>query len=185
MKKFLWLIIGLFAMSLVACGHDSAKAAEPKAEVKQETKKDDQNVESNDATAVTDPTEEAEVEQQASGDPTVDLDLTALSSTFIYSEVFNMMMSPDDYQGKVIKMEGQCSLYVDENTGKKYYACIVKDATQCCSQGLEFLLDENKYTAEDYPQPGEEITIKGTFSTYKEGENQYITMKDSELVGKE
>ena len=91
------------------------------------------------------------------------------------------MMDPESYEGKSIKMDGNCSIYTDEATGETYYACIVQDATQCCSQGLEFVLDENEYSAEDYPAEGEEIVIKGTFSAYTEGEYMYITIKDSVL----
>ena len=41
---------------------------------------------------------------QASGEP--DVDLTTLSSTMVYSEVYNMMCEPDRYLGKRIKMNG-------------------------------------------------------------------------------
>ncbi len=114
-------------------------------------------------------------------DDSVDIDLTAMSATFVYSEVYNMIMAPDDYIGQTIKMDGICNMYEDPETGQKYYACIVQDATQCCSQGLEFVLDSEQYTEEDYPQVGDEITIVGTFSTYMEGENRYLTMLDSKM----
>ena len=35
-----------------------------------------------------------------------EVDLTTLSSTVVYSEVFNMVNTPDDYVGKTVKMEG-------------------------------------------------------------------------------
>ena len=41
----------------------------------------------------------------------VDVDLTTLSSTMVYAEVFNMMMSPDDYIGKTIRMTGIFTVY--------------------------------------------------------------------------
>ena len=112
----------------------------------------------------------------------VDIDLTTLSSTFVYSEVFNMIMEPLEFVGKTIKMEGTCNVYKDPDTGKAYYACFISDASQCCSQGLEFVLDEDKYQQSDYPENGEEIIIKGTFATYDENGNQYLTMLDTELL---
>ncbi|QFJ55392.1 hypothetical protein [Pseudobutyrivibrio xylanivorans] len=121
-------------------------------------------------------------EDEAKADPSVDIDLTVLSSTFVYSEVYNMVMEPQEYIGEKIKMEGTCSIYKDESTGNVYYACIIKDATQCCAQGLEFTLDENKYSQEDYPKEGDFITISGTFDTYSEGANNYLTVRDSELI---
>ena len=83
------------------------------------------------------------------------------------------------YEGQTIKMDGNCAIYTDEETGNTYYACVVQDATQCCSQGLEFLLDANQYAMEDYPADGDPIVIKGTFSTYEEDGGTYITIKDS------
>ena len=112
-------------------------------------------------------------------DPSVDVDLTTLSSTMVYSEVFNMMMEPMAYEGQTIKMDGNCAIYTDEETGNTYYTCVVQDATQCCSQGLEFLLDSEQYALEDYPADGDPIVIKGTFSTYEEDGGTYITIKDS------
>ena len=109
------------------------------------------------------------------------LDLTVLSSTIVYSEVYNMMMAPENYEGTIVKMYGTCNVYTDPNTGKVYYSCIVQDATQCCSQGIEFSLDEDEYTKDDYPAAGEEITVTGEFATYFEGQNRYLTLLDSKL----
>lgn len=126
--------------------------------------------------------EEIETEEDMSiKDPSVDVDLTTLSSTMVYSEVFNMMMEPMAYEGQTIKMDGNCAIYTDEETGNTYYTCVVQDATQCCSQGLEFLLDSEQYALEDYPADGDPIVIKGTFSTYEEDGGTYITIKDSVL----
>ena len=36
----------------------------------------------------------------------IDVDLTALSSTMVYAEVYNMITAPEQYRGKVVKMEG-------------------------------------------------------------------------------
>ena len=47
----------------------------------------------------------------------LDVDLTTLSSTMVYSEVYNMMYEPDRYVGKRIKMDGQFAVYEDPNTG--------------------------------------------------------------------
>ena len=71
----------------------------------------------------------------------IDVDLTILSSTMVYSEVYNMMTDPKEYIGKTIKMNGTFSYYHDESTGNEYFACIIKDATACCAQGIEFVLD--------------------------------------------
>ena len=37
-------------------------------------------------------------------------------------------------------MNGDFAYYEDPETKKQYFACIIADATACCSQGLEFIL---------------------------------------------
>ena len=68
-----------------------------------------------------------------------DIDLTALSRTMVYSEVYNMMMTPENYIGKVVRMNGLCSTFesvaVDGQEARVYYTCIIFDATACCSPG--------------------------------------------------
>lgn len=101
-----------------------------------------------------------------------DVDLTELSSTMVYSEVYNMVTSPDDYLGKRIKMSGNFGVYQDQTTGKLYYACLIADATSCCSQGIEFVLEGEHTYPDDYPQINSTITVTGIFDTYEE--NGYI-----------
>ena len=112
----------------------------------------------------------------------IDVDLTAMSGTMVYSEVYNMMCNPSDYVGKHIKMRGEFNVFSNNETGKTYYACIIKDATACCAQGVEFIAS-NKYSyPKDYPQDGEDITVTGVFTTYMEGDTMYCTLKDSEIL---
>ncbi|MBR1568138.1 MAG: hypothetical protein IJ648_04180 [Lachnospiraceae bacterium] len=117
-----------------------------------------------------------------SSTPGIDVDLTILSSTMIYSEVYNMMAVPDDYIGKTIKMEGAYSFFEDETTGKQYYACIIQDATACCAQGIEFVPTADFAYPEDFPQEGEDVTVVGTFSLYEENGFQYATLLDAEML---
>lgn len=116
----------------------------------------------------------------------IDVDLTALSSTMVYSEVYNMMMSPEDYIGKTVKMSGQFSVYqaTDENGSPiegapVYYACVIADATACCQQGLEFVLTD----PDTYPEEaGSEITVEGIFQTYYEEQNLYCHLVDAQII---
>lgn len=112
----------------------------------------------------------------------VDVDLTKLSSTMVYSEVFNMVIAPDDYIGKIVKMEGTFNYYHDETTDLSYYSCIIQDATACCSQGLEFVLAGDHTYPDDYPELGSEICVVGEFDTYLENESTYCTLRNARLV---
>lgn len=124
---------------------------------------------------------------QASESAGIDIDLTALSSTMVYSEVYNMMVTPENYIGKTVKMRGQLEiaqpLDADGNPDPQriYFSCVIADATACCAQGIEFVLaGEHKYP-EDYPQPGAEITVSGTFRTYEEDGYIYGQLYDAEM----
>lgn len=109
----------------------------------------------------------------------IDVDLTQMSSTMIYSEVQNMMLKPADYVGKTVKMQGAFS--VSEIGENRYFACIIKDATACCAQGIEFQwAGDHSYPA-DYPKDGSDITVTGEFTTYNEGQQQYCQLKNAEL----
>ena len=102
-----------------------------------------------------------------------------MSSTMVYSEVLNMQKKPDDYLGKVVKMKGPFS--VTEIDGNRYFACIIKDATACCSSGIEFEWAGDHSYPEDYPEENQEITVTGTFTTYMEGNSKYLQLKDADV----
>ena len=112
----------------------------------------------------------------------IDVDLTALSSTMVYSEVYNMMTTPDDYIGKVVKMDGAFAVFHDEGSSDYYFACIVKDATACCAQSIEFLLAGEHSYPKDYPYEGDEICVVGVYDTYKDGDSTYCTLKNAKIV---
>lgn len=103
----------------------------------------------------------------------VDVDLTALSSTMVYSEVYNMLYeNTADYIGKTVKMKGAfgvAQVVIDGVAQEEpaAYACVIADATACCTQGIEFVLSGEHTYPQDYPELGEEITVVGTFETYE------------------
>ena len=131
---------------------------------------------SDDTETETATTQQTEKSKSADG---IDVDLTTLSSTAVYAEVWNMMAEPESYIGKTVKMKGIFAVYEDETTGQKYFACIIADALGCCQQGLEFILKgEHKYP-DDYPTVDSEITVTGTFETYTEDKFTYCRIKDA------
>ena len=108
-----------------------------------------------------------------------DVDLTTLSSTMVYSEVYNMMTEPDKYMGKKVRMEGAFAVYEGED--RNYYACLISDATACCSQGIEFVLEGDYSYPEDYPEQGTEITVVGTFDKYYEDDILYCQLINAQM----
>jgi len=113
----------------------------------------------------------------------IDVDLTTMSATMVYSQVLNMMQSPKNYIGKVVKMKGQFMPLDGETKDICYPAIIVKDATECCSKGIEFLLYGIPVCTRDggngYPLRSEEATVVGVFQTYSIGKSTYAHLVDS------
>ena len=155
-KLFCVLLAALLLCTLTACGHEDT-AQKPAAEAAEDT-------------------------------AALDIDLTVLSSTMVYSEVYSMMSFPDDYIGKTVKMKGQFVIgYVyntdgtpDESTAR--FACVIADATACCSQGLEFILTGEHTYPDEYPELGAEITVVGTFDWYEEDGCRYYRLGNASFV---
>ena len=105
MKKLLcFLLIALTLIPLAACGREkdkmtaAADSADNQAPEASASQKQPSEKKSESKPAASEPTQSTDV---------VDVDLTRLSSTMVYSEVYNMMNAPGDYIGKTIKMTGQ------------------------------------------------------------------------------
>ncbi|MCR4631499.1 MAG: hypothetical protein K5786_07690 [Treponema sp.] len=112
--------------------------------------------------------ENAENKVPADKNAKVDFDLTKMSPTMIYSTVFDMMIAPENYENKVIKVEGMFNIFINEVTNDRYYAVLVQDATACCQQGLEFIWIGDHNFPDDYPEEFSEIVVTGTFTTAEE-----------------
>lgn len=108
----------------------------------------------------------------------IDLDLTKMSATMIYSTMFDMLVMPEDYVEKNIKVSGWFETYTDPQTGELYYAVVVPDATACCQQGLEFVWPGDHKYPEDFPEAGADITVTGI---YKLIENDGISYNYLEI----
>ena len=91
----------------------------------------------------------------------IDIDLTKMSATMIYAEVFNMLIEPEKYENKRVKMRGYFTIY-NENTNDEVYSVIVPDATACCQQGIEFFYNfENTKPAQNA-----DIIVTGIFKVH-------------------
>lgn len=122
----------------------------------------------------------SEEDMQPTGepDPNADVDLTVMSSNMVYAEVYNMMLNPDLYLGKTIKMKGlYFPLYYD-NTGNWYHYVMIKDALACCQNGIEFIWGDGSHSYPDeYPKEDQEIIVMGIFDCYEEEDYIYYYIK--------
>lgn len=105
--------------------------------------------------------------------PSVDLDLTALSSTMVYAEVFRIMMAPDDYIGKTIRISGIFTVYHDPQTNQVGCGVIVQDASACCAQGFRLVLPHD-FSPQDYPASQSKVTVAGKFEVDRSQEAEGI-----------
>ncbi len=112
------------------------------------------------------------------------VDLTAMSATMVYAEVYNMVVSPEEYVGRTVIMEGAYQVYDYYGDGTYYHAVIIKDATACCSQGLEFTLGGDYKYPEDFPADGTSIKVTGVFTRSVEANGTFylISADTYELV---
>lgn len=161
MKRIICLIISVvMIMSLAACAGGNTAATEAA-----------------DSSAADTPADENTADAAfADG---VDIDLTSMSSTMVYSEVLNMQQTPEKYLGKTVRMRGPFN--VTETADNRYFACVIADAAACCATGIEFVWAGDHSYPEDYPDPETEITVTGTFNTYKEGNSSYLQLKDADV----
>ena len=121
------------------------------------------------------------LQSSVSAGVSVDVDLTVLSSTMVYAEVYNMMVRPDDYIGKVVKMRGPYYASYYDETGKYYHYVIIEDATACCQQGLEFIWDGGHTYPDDYPENNKNIEVVGVFGSYEELGSTYYYLAAADI----
>ena len=170
MKKFIVLGISLFM--LTGCGVSSAADSVEVSETYQET-----DTSENVPVVSASQTFDSSVESTD-----YDVDLTVLSSSMVYAQVYDMVTNSESYMGQSVKMRGPFNYYLDPETGKEYFAVMITDATACCSQGIEFVLEGDYKYPEDYPAIDTEITVTGNFNCYKDGIYTYCQLTNAEIV---
>ena len=120
--------------------------------------------------------------ETAAAPVTVDLDLSVMSGTVVYAQVYNLLCDPTAWLGKTIRMGGFYSAFQDQSTGTVYHACVIPDATACCAQGIEFVWAGEHAWPDDYPGDAADITVTGRLEIYEENGIKYLHLVDAELV---
>ena len=111
----------------------------------------------------------------------VDLDLSVMSGTIVYAQVYNLMYEYETWLGKTIRIAGYYSAFEDTNRGVVYHACVIPDATACCAQGIEFIWAGEHDWPDEYPEEGTQIVVTGCLDVYEEDGYLYLHLVDAEL----
>ena len=176
MKRIFCLLLAACMMaSLCACGKGSEKDAgndTPSSDVEVSAPTESIPAPNEQETPDEQQTPEEPEQTQTSADG-VDVDLTVLSSTMVYSEVYNMLYNdPAHYLGKTVKVRGKFSIYQLVTNGVLQpdpvsYACIISDAAAC---------------PDDYPELGAEIIVIGEFQSYEENGMTWYHLVNARLA---
>lgn len=100
------------------------------------------------------------------------IDLTGLDSLMAYGAVYEMILAPQEYVGRDVKMQGTYYAEYYESTGEYYHYVVVEDAQACCKQGLEFVLTGEHMYPDEYPANETPVLIDGTFGYYEVGQSR-------------
>ena len=173
MKRFLkgLLLLGI-AAALTACGAKSETASSVVTVLPEST--------SSNAVTAPAPEHSMQLPESSTADASdihagmdAEIDLTLLSDTVVNAEVYNMLVTPENYTDKIVRMTGEYQEYIDEQTGELYHSCVIYDALACCQQGVEFVLTDG-----DYPEEGTPITVVGRYETYTTPYYDYFHLVD-------
>ena len=199
-RKILTLsLVVALAFSLTACGETKGQSKMESTNSVEDTINQQIQNEQAPADATTEATTQATTQATAQA-PTVDadmsdilssshdgidIDLTTMNSDMVYSTVYQMMANTPEFEGNVVRMEGSYYASYDEGTKQTYFFVIIKDATACCQQGLEFVWGDGSHVYPDeYPSDGSEVIVTGTFESYKDNPDDvynYVHLNNSTL----
>ena len=92
-------------------------------------------------------------------EPKFDYDFSKMNYNMATAVVFDMMVSPGDYENKSVKITGQFTSELHE--GARLYAVLMWDATGCCPTGLTVVPQKEKKYPDDFPKEGSQVTVTG------------------------
>ena len=87
----------------------------------------------------------------------VELDLSKMNADLAYAFIFQLVVEPEKYEGKTVRMTGTFETFYDNEPYGRHDYCIITDVLACCAQGLEF-----ESTKVSGIEPGQKITVSGT-----------------------
>lgn len=110
------------------------------------------------------------------------MDLTRLSETMAYAQMFGIVHNPKKYLGKTARIQDTYVPLPDPaNEGTYYHFLVVADITGCCEIGIEFFLESDR-CPEDYPPEQAQIELEGVFDMANASGNEYICLRAEKLA---
>ena len=101
-----------------------------------------------------------------------DFDFTGMSYNVLSGVLFDILIAPEKYVDKTIKVAGQFNTQIHE--GKRYFSVIKWDSTGCCPAGIDFIPPENMKFPEDFPENNAEITVCGQMVMMGQGDEESL-----------
>ena len=89
----------------------------------------------------------------------IDYDLSEMNYNMLSAITFEMLVEPEKYINKTVKMSGQ--FYSEIYEEKRYYTVVVWDATKCCPAGMDFIPPQGFNFPKDFPEEESTITVTG------------------------
>lgn len=94
--------------------------------------------------------------------PLIDWDLSRLSTTMAFGQLTHMLMYPETYVGKTVRMKGVYRPAPDSEGNIAYHFIIIYDQAACCELGIEFATSSRSIVF-PIPLPDAQIELTGVF----------------------
>lgn len=107
-------------------------------------------------------------------------DLSLMSTTMAYAQMYAMLMSPEEYVGQTVRVKGQYYPLMDDQGVTLFHGVIVSDIAACCEVGLEFILTGNPPPSA-YPTPMSVVEMTGLFDLCNEDGQKIAVLRINEL----
>ncbi|MDI9521482.1 MAG: hypothetical protein QM308_10090 [Bacillota bacterium] len=107
-------------------------------------------------------------------------DLSRMSATMAYAQLYAMLMQPEGYVGQTVKVQGEYYPLTDDEGITRVHGVIVSDMAACCQVGLEFLLTGNPPPG-TYPPPMSTVEMTGLFDLCNDGGEKFCVLRINEL----
>ena len=76
----------------------------------------------------------------------------------VYATVYQMMVTPEEYEGKTFRIDGNFYATYYEATKKYYFYCIIQDCNSLLCSGNGIHMDDGSHIYPDeYPEDNAEI----------------------------